>query len=277
MRLLERSIETLHAYYELGNERTRVGRAVLVANSTCPDVYDANCVTRITAETGADIERLLDEVDAAYSAVTNRCFKVEPLTPAPFAARLALEGYQPNVELQSVLETGLGITAPAVDIRPVTDDEDWLSLAKLIRLDHLESARKRSIECWPQRVTEQMVEQKKLKAPGVQFFLARLDGRDSAFFSSWPGINGVGKVEDLFTLPSCRHRGLATALIAHAVADARRRGGEAVLIGADVNDTPKSMYYRLGFRPLLLYSSHTKIFPPESAGSGRHTRERTDT
>ena len=118
MRLLERSIETLHAYYELGNERTRVGRAVLVANSNCPDVYDANCVTRITAETGADIDRLLDEVDAAYSAVTHRCFKVEPLTPAPFAARLALEGYQPNVELQSVLETGLGITATAVDIRP---------------------------------------------------------------------------------------------------------------------------------------------------------------
>jgi hypothetical protein len=53
----------------------------------------------------------------------------------------------------------------------------------------------------------------------------------------------------------------------HAVADARLRGAEAVLIGADVNDTPKLMYYRMGFRPLLLYSSYTRTLPPSSASS----------
>ena len=51
----------------------------------------------------------------------------------------------------------------------------------------------------------------------------------------------------------------------HAVADARRRDGEAVLISADVNDTPKLMYYRMGFRPLLLYSSYTRTLAPRSA------------
>jgi hypothetical protein len=51
----------------------------------------------------------------------------------------------------------------------------------------------------------------------------------------------------------------------HAVADARRRGAEAIMIGADVNDTPKLIYYRMGFRPLLLYSSYTRTLTPPSA------------
>lgn len=69
---------------------------------------------------------------------------------------------------------------------------------------------------------------------------------------------GVGKVEDLFTAPAFRHRGIATALIAHAVDDARQRGAGPVLIGADANDTPKAMYSAMGFRPLLMYRSFVK-------------------
>jgi GNAT superfamily N-acetyltransferase len=207
----------------------------------------------------------LADVDVAYSALGHRSFKVDPLTPPPFVARLVVEGYEPSVELQSILETSVDARARPVAIRPVAGDADWLSLAKLVRMDHLESARRRGVECWPQAITDQMVEQKKCKAPGVQFFLARVDGNDCAFFSSWPGVNGIGKVEDLFTVPSFRHRGIATALMVHAIADTRRRGAEAVLIGADVNDTPKLMYYRMGFRPLLLYSSYIKILARPAA------------
>ncbi len=265
MRLLERAVDSLHGYFELGNDRRPAATATLVASPECPRVYDANCATRVAAETTADIDHLLAEADVAYSALGHRCFKVDPLTPPPFVARLVVEGYQPTVELQSLLETSVDARAHPVEIHPVADDADWFSLAKLMRMDHLESARKRWVECWPQAVTDQMVEQKKRKAPGVQFFLARVDGKDCAFFSSWPGVNGIGKVEDLFTVPSSRHRGIATALMVHAVADARRRGAEAVLIGADVNDTPKLMYYRMGFRPLLLYSSYTRTLTPPSA------------
>jgi GNAT superfamily N-acetyltransferase len=267
MRLLEQAVETLHSYVELGNDRTDVAHAALVTSPECPGVYDANCVTRITAETRADIDDLLAEAERWYSAIGHRCFKVESLTPPPLVARLAVEGYRPTVEVQSVLESGLDANPRPVSIRPVTDEADWSSLARLIRMDHLESARKRGVDCWPQTITDQMVEQKKRKASAVQFFLARVDGHDCAFFSSWPGVHGIAKVEDLFTAPSFRHRGIATALIAHGVADARRRGGEAVLIGADVNDRPKLMYHRMGFRPLMIYSSYTRTSAPPSLSS----------
>ena len=68
----------------------------------------------------------------------------------------------------------------------------------------------------------------------------------------------MGKVEDLFTAPAFRRRGIATALIAHAVPDARARGAGPVLIGADPTDTPKAMYAAMGFAPVCAIRSFTK-------------------
>jgi GNAT superfamily N-acetyltransferase len=96
-----------------------------------------------------------------------------------------------------------------------------------------------------------MVRTKRAK-PGLRFWLARVDGTDAGFFSAWPGVEGVGMVEDLFTLPRFRRRGVARALVHRAVQDARARGAREVLIGADPGDTPKAFYARLGFRPACL-------------------------
>ena len=49
-----------------------------------------------------------------------------------------------------------------------------------------------------------------------------------------------------------RHRGVATALIAHCVDDARAHGAGPVVIVSDPTDTPKHMYAALGFRPVAL-------------------------
>jgi len=260
MDLLWRAVETLHGYFELGNSATPVGLATVVSAPACSRVYDANCATRVRAATAAEIDAVLAALDRHHGALAHRCVKVDPLTPAPFEARLVLEGYRAQVELQSVLDGPLLGPAPAaIDIRPVAGDADWASLARLVRWDHKEAAAKAQRACWAAEVSEQMVDQKRRKAPGVQFFLARVDGSDGAFFSAWPGVGGVGKVEDLFTAPPFRHRGIATALISHAVDDARRRGAGPVLIGAEADDTPKSMYAALGFRPLLIYRSYVRV------------------
>ena len=59
-------------------------------------------------------------------------------------------------------------------------------------------------------------------------------------------------VEDLYTHPDHRGRGLARALIHHCVADGRARGADAVLIGAQVDDTPTAIYAAMGFPPTCL-------------------------
>ena len=81
---------------------------------------------------------------------------------------------------------------------------------------------------------------------------------DAGFFSSWCAPNGIGIVEDLFTRREYRHRGIATALIAHCVADARERGAGPVAISARVDDTPKHMYAALGFHPTGISRAYIK-------------------
>jgi GNAT superfamily N-acetyltransferase len=75
----------------------------------------------------------------------------------------------------------------------------------------------------------------------------------------------VGLVEDLFTHPEFRRRGIATGLVARAVEDARERGADQVLIGARPEDTPRRMYASMGFRPLCVTRQYLKTCGRTSA------------
>jgi predicted GNAT family acetyltransferase len=92
----------------------------------------------------------------------------------------------------------------------------------------------------------------------VQYWLAFVHGEPVAYFNSWAGIDGVGQVEDLFTHPDYRRRGVATALIHHCVAECRRQGAGPVVIVADPTDTPKQIYSAMGFRPIAVCTHYLK-------------------
>lgn len=57
----------------------------------------------------------------------------------------------------------------------------------------------------------------------------------------------VAQVEDVATLPQHRGRGLARAVVLHAVGEARRAGADLVFLVADATDWPQELYGRLGF------------------------------
>lgn len=251
-------IATLLGYFELGNEVVPGEGARFVRNPACAEIYDANHGTAVRAATPEAIEAVLRRSDEVFAGQHHRTFKVDPGTPTAFEARLLLDGYAGEAELQLVLEGPLRADPPAVEIRPVDDPADWASLARLTRRDHEEEAAREGRAPHQASVTTAMVATKRAKAPALQFLLATVDGEDCAFFSSWPGIHGVGKVEDLFTAPEHRRKGIGTALVAHAVADARARGAGAVLIGADPTDTPRAMYAAMGFAPACVLRSYTQ-------------------
>jgi GNAT superfamily N-acetyltransferase len=258
---LEAVVATLLGYFELGNEVVAGERVRWVRNPACAEIYDANHGTAVRAATPGQIDAVLHEADVRYADLAHRTYKVDPGTPTAFEARLLLDGYEGEAELQLLLTGDLQAAPRPVDIRPVDAPADWASVARLTRRDHEEEAAKAQRAPYAPSVTTAMVATKRAKAPALRFFLARdQDGEDCAFFSSWPGPDGsgVGKVEDLFTAPEHRRKGIATALIAHAVDDARRRGAVEVLIGADPRDTPKAMYAALGFAPVLVLRSYTK-------------------
>jgi GNAT superfamily N-acetyltransferase len=253
-------VATLLGYFELGNEVVAGDRARWVRNPACAEIYDANHGSAVRATSDDEMSAVLAEADERYAGLAHRTYKVDPGTPTAFEARLLLDGYEGESELQLLLTGDLRADPRPVDIRPVEAPADWASVARLTRRDHEEEATKQHRPPYAPSVTTAMVATKRAKAPALRFFLARTaDGEDCAFFSSWPGPgNGIGKVEDLFTAPEHRRKGIATALIAHAVDDARQRGAGPVLIGAEPGDTPKAMYAALGFAPVCVLRSYTR-------------------
>jgi GNAT superfamily N-acetyltransferase len=252
--LFVRIYETLVGYYELGCEVYHDPLARFVRNTDAPRIYDANLAAFVRAGTTEEIASVVGRADEVFAGLPHRVFHIDPWTPPAFEARLVLDGFQFEDELQLLLERELEMPRPppAVDIRLVDSNEDWSVIRRLTRLDHEEQARREVHPLWDEAVTTEMVATKRAKAPELRFWLARADGTDCAFLSSWPGANGIGKVEDLFTHPDFRHRGIATALLVHCVQDARERGAGPVLIGALPNDTPMRMYAAMGFRPVCV-------------------------
>jgi GNAT superfamily N-acetyltransferase len=247
----------------LGNEVFEAEGALFVRNRALPAVHDANHVGRVTACAPDEIDRLLARAHREFSGCgcKHLRFDLDLDTPPQFEARLALEGYRRNDALVMLLEGELRGKAKPFEIRPVESETDWAAYGALHEIDWQAYAERTSpgaaeeASAW---TAAAMLQSRRLKSPPARFWLAYLDGAPRAYLFSWEGTKGVGQVEDLFTHPDYRHRGLATALIHHCVADARAHGAGPVVIVADPTDTPKEMYAAMGFLPVAVKRSWGK-------------------
>ncbi len=235
-----------------------MAKATFVRNLQTPSIYDSNHVTRIKARTAAECDELLAAADREYKDAGHRRFDVDYKTPPEFVARLLLGGgYERQDSLISVLEGDLRGAAPAWDIRPMTSEADWEAFWELMLQDWNEH-HERIKQPVKEEVARSMWQAKRLKSPPVRYWLAYDGGEAVGYLNSWEGIDGVGQVEDLFTRPDRRKRGVASALIHHGVADCRSNGAGPVVIVADPTDTPKNIYARMGFRPVAWLSKYLK-------------------
>lgn len=252
-----RALAVNEAYAALGNERFEAEGATFVRNHDTPDIWDANHVANVTAATPQAIERLLARAEREYAHCGHRRFDIDYRTPPEFEARLALEGYIRSELLVMLLEGEPAGAAPAHDIRPLEGEEVWRAYTALHDIDWREYA-ERIPGSFDERSAEQMVRSRREKSPPASYWLAYVDGEPAAYVASWPGTDGVGIVEDLFTHPDYRRRGLATALVQRGVAHCRANGAGPVVIVADPDDTPKRMYAAMGFRPVAVKRNYLK-------------------
>jgi GNAT superfamily N-acetyltransferase len=259
--LLRLVCETNFGYLAPGNERFAAHDASFIRNRQTPRRHDANLIGLIRTREAREIEALLRRADVEYEGLGHRAWSVDALTPPEFVAQLVLEdGYKHREYLVSVLEGDLNAAPQPVEIREVLTEADWQAYQELDAMWWQQSGASDDIfGVHDAELHAEFMQNRRLKAPGVRGWLACVDGVPRAFFSSWPGENGVGMVEDLFCHAEYRRRGLATALIAHCVADARARGAGPVIISSDPADTPKHIYAAMGFRPLYVTRSYTKL------------------
>lgn len=93
-----------------------------------------------------------------------------------------------------------------------------------------------------------------LSAERAHFYIARADGEDAAMLMAFDHDGDCG-IYMVGTRPTARRRGLATALSAHAVEQARERGCTSVSLQA--TEMAESVYARVGFRDLGRFEEYT--------------------
>jgi len=259
--LTRRALAADHAYMALGSDRFDADNATFIRNPSVPLIRDANQVISVTASSPDAVDRLLARADREFARSPHRQFRLDFTAAPEFEARLALEGYERKDTLVMLLEGEPAGAAKPHEVRPVESEADWQAYGALHALDWGEMGEKLPERLDPEAwrgVGREMVEARRGKTPPVRYWMAYVDGQPRAYLASWEGMDGVGQVEDLFTHPEFRHRGLAAALIHHCVADCRARGAGPVVIVADTADTPKRMYAAMGFRPVAISRTYWK-------------------
>jgi putative acetyltransferase len=86
-----------------------------------------------------------------------------------------------------------------------------------------------------------------LKAPGIRFFVAEMDGRQVGC-AALASRDGYGEVKSMFVDPSARGAGVAAALMARLEAEARAQGLAVMRLetGSQL-DAAHRLYERFGF------------------------------
>ena len=248
---LQAIIETYRWHRGLGHEVLSLPNARIVIDKSHPNVWDANHSDTVSAMTEDEIEDVIAALQEHLAHSDWRVVHTDPSTPDAFVARLALDGFEEQPAVIQMALSGVVRASAKVELRPVTSDEDWKTIGELVVHDHAEGARTGGMS--PARaVSDGIVAGYRLKAPACRFFLAIVDGMAVAYGSCAAGPSGAGIIEDLFTLPSYRGRGIASAMI-HALSD--RLYDEAssiVFLGALVGERARHLYAKLGFRPVML-------------------------
>jgi ribosomal protein S18 acetylase RimI-like enzyme len=91
----------------------------------------------------------------------------------------------------------------------------------------------------------------------TRLFAGEADGRPVAHAELY-SEDGIGQVENVFTLPDYRGRGLARSLVLHAVAESQAAGNELTFLVADADDWPQRLYEKLGFETFGRYARFLK-------------------
>ncbi|HEV8575138.1 MAG TPA: hypothetical protein VGR43_10580, partial [Dehalococcoidia bacterium] len=92
--LVRQSLDVNAANLALGHETFEAEGATFVRNQTYRNIYDANHVTRVTASSPEEINRLLARAEQEYAHAGHRRYDVDFRTHPSFIARLVLERYE---------------------------------------------------------------------------------------------------------------------------------------------------------------------------------------
>lgn len=241
-------------YRALGNRASEGPHCRLVVDEQWPDIWVANHVQHPRAQTDAEIDVMFAAIERTFVHCDHRLIMADAFTPDALIARLLSDGYaELDATIQMVLDGPLArVDAPPMTIRRAEAEGDWTTLYGLMREDHGEGARSHHLDL-ADEITLGLVRDIQRKAGASTMYLAELDGQAVAYAAGVDCANGLGLIEDVFTLPDYRGRGVASGLVAHAIGGLRMDDPRRpIFLGAHARQKAKHLYRGLGFVPLAV-------------------------
>jgi ribosomal protein S18 acetylase RimI-like enzyme len=96
------------------------------------------------------------------------------------------------------------------------------------------------------------------QAIATQLFAAEVDGKLVAHTELY-SEDGVGQVENVYTLADYRGRGLARSLVLRGVEESHAAGNDLTFLVADADDWPQRLYEKLGFETVGRYARFLRL------------------
>ena len=233
-------------FRQLGYLPIEAAGITAVVTPAHPDTWDANWVQAGQAATSAAVVAALHR----HHPTGWQTVVTDALTPPGVEAALALADFREAVTL---VEMATAVLMPPPALAPMTllpvDEPEWPRFAALIDADHREG--KRTGE-HSEAVAAGLTEGMRRRHGACDYWLLVEDGIDAGYGMTAVCPNGLGLIENLFTVPERRGRGLMSAFIVASAARLKAAGCDALFLDAHVRDTPKRLYARLGFKPVAL-------------------------
>ena len=189
----------------------------------------------------ADVETDLLPAVAAAGATIEHVVTFDPDAHGNLLNELSTRGHRISWDLVMLHEGPVG---PVVDatVDELTPDGDlWRAVRASLGLFGVE----------PAAVLDQLLLlERDILSPRVKRWFAVRDGREGVrSIAALVTIDGVGYLDNVATFPHARGGGLASALVARLVDEARSADATHVFLIADPHDDATvRMYERLGFR-----------------------------
>jgi predicted GNAT family acetyltransferase len=225
----------------------------LVATPSHPDTWEANWAC---ADRGVGAESLLAAMDLHLGHTPWRVAQVDALTDPAVEAALALADFRAESTLIEMIarEVVAPQPVPEITLREVGPG-DWEALTALVEVDLREGKRTGEHD---QGVAAGLLDGMRRRLGSCSYWLLVKGATPVGYGMTALCPNGLGLIENLFTLPEHRGRGLMSGFIVEAARRLYVAGCDAVFLDAHAHDTPKRLYARLGFAPIAVTRTWVK-------------------
>lgn len=222
----------------------------IVATPAHPATWDANFVMAGPGVGAAAVFAALETFDR-WQVV-----EVDVLTDPEVEAALALAGFAAASTLIEMVakEVAAPLPVPAVTSVPV-DASNFATLAALIEVEQGEGRQDGRAD---PAVTAGLIAARRGRMEACDYWLIHAGGDALGYGMTAVCPNGLGLIENLFTLRAHRGRGLMSGFIVEAARRLQAEECDGLFLDAHANDTPKHLYARLGFRPVALTRTWTR-------------------